>query len=103
LQRVRSLVDRSASASDWLRATPERCERLQRALHEAKTTALARIPHGRVLTIIYHDLLANARAQIDRVIDFLGLQVRPEQRERAHQMIDPHRVLRGLSGRKAIL
>jgi hypothetical protein len=31
-ESIRSLVDRSAKARGWLRATPEQCEWLQRAL-----------------------------------------------------------------------
>lgn len=86
-ESIRSLVDRSVKATDWLRATSEQCERLQRALWEAKTAALASAPEGHVLTLNYHDLLATPQVQVGRVVDFLGLRVRPEQRERAQQLI----------------
>ncbi len=82
-ESIRSLVDRSVKATDWLRATPEQCERLQRALCEAKTCALARLPAERVLTLSYHDLIASPHAQVRRIVEFLGLSVREEQRTAA--------------------
>ncbi|MBX3364019.1 MAG: sulfotransferase [Phycisphaeraceae bacterium] len=96
-ESIHSLVDRSAKAHGWLRATPELCERLQRALGEAKTEGLARVPEGRVLTVQYHDLLAGAEDSIDRVVAFLGLKVRPAQRSEALRLVAPARGVHALS------
>lgn len=100
-ESIRSLTDRSAKARGWLRATPEQCERLQRALDAAKRAALARIksvaaaahssgvPGPALLTIHYHDLLTEPASQIDRIIAFLALAVRPEQRQAAIELVAP--------------
>lgn len=90
-ESIRSLTDRSAKARGWLRATPEQCEKLQRALCDAKTTALARVSSDHVLPIRYHELLAEPATQVDRIIEFLGLQVRAEQRQAAIALVEPHR------------
>jgi len=86
-ESIRSLRERSAKARGWLRATAEQCERLQRALWAAKTEGLARVLEGRVLTLPYHDLVATPEAQADRIISFLALRVRAEQRERAVRLV----------------
>ncbi|MCK6483033.1 MAG: sulfotransferase [Phycisphaerae bacterium] len=102
-ESIRSLTDRSAKARGWLRATPEQCEALQRALDAAKRAGLARIeslaaaaqstaaPGLKLLTIRYHDLLADSAPHVDRVIAFLGLAVRPEQRQAAIALVEPPR------------
>lgn len=54
---------------------------------------LARVPEGRVLTVQYHDLLAHPQEEIASVVDFLELRVRPEQRARVGQLIDPTRAI----------
>ncbi len=90
-ESIRSLKNRSANARGWLRATPEQCERLQRALWEAKKDGLAKLASDRVLTVAYHDLVASPDAQADRIIGFLSLRVRAEQREQAIQMVYPQR------------
>jgi len=102
-ESIRSLTDRSAKAKGWLRASPERCEALQRALDAAKRAGLERIaalaetargagnPGPSVLTIHYHDLLANPTPEIDRIIEYLGLAVRPEQRQAAITLVEPQR------------
>lgn len=102
-ESIRSLTDRSAKAKGWLRASPERCEALQRALDAAKRAGLERIaalaetaraagkPGPSVLTIHYHDLLANPAPEIDRIIEYLGLAVRPEQRQAAIALVEPVR------------
>lgn len=90
-ESIRSLTDRSAKARGWLRATPGQCERLQRALWEAKATALVRVATDHMLTIRYHDLLATPSSQIDRIIEFLTLQVRAEQRQAAITLVEPSR------------
>lgn len=112
-ESIRSLTDRSAKARGWLRATPEQCEKLQRALDAAKRAGVAKIeslataglarlgdPAGRsdsessrasgpaLLTIHYHDLLADPSAHVDRIIAFLGLSVRNEQRDHAIGIVD---------------
>lgn len=86
-ESIRSLVDRSAAARGWLRASPEQCERLQRALWEAKTDGLARVPSDRVLTVRYHDLLADPRRVVERIAGSLGLPVRDEQLDRAAELV----------------
>ncbi len=119
-ESIRSLTDRSAKARGWLRATPDQCDRLQRALDAAKRAGLARIeslaasvvaargarsgdpacrsdtessgaPGPALLTIHYHDLLADPAAHVNRIITFLGLAVRPEQRQGALALVDPQR------------
>ncbi|MCK6499894.1 MAG: sulfotransferase, partial [Nitrospira sp.] len=102
-ESIRSLTDRSAKARGWLRATPEQCERLQRALHAAKRAGLAKIeslaaaahssgaPAAALLTIHYHDLLANPAPHVDGIIAFLGLAIRPEQRQAAIGLVEPQR------------
>ena len=102
-ESIHSLTDRSAKARDWLRATPEQCENLQRALDAAKRTSLARLeplaaaahssgaPGPTLLTIHYHALLADPASHIDRIIAFLGLAVRLEQRQAAVTLVEPMR------------
>lgn len=90
-ESIRSLTDRSAKARSWLRATPEQCDRLQRALDASKRDALARVSPDRVLTLHYHELLVDAASPIDRIIEFLGLQVRAEQRQAAIALVEPSR------------
>lgn len=90
-ESIRSLTDRSAKARGWLRAAPEQCEKLQRALCDAKTAALVRVASDHMLTIGYHDLLADVASQVDRIIAFLGLQVRAEQRQAATALVEPAR------------
>jgi len=80
-------VDRSAKARRWLRATPEQCERLQRALWGAKQEGLARVPEGRVLPVSYPALLAAPGGEKGRIVDFLGLRVRPDQHQRAMELV----------------
>lgn len=88
-ESIRSLTDRSGKARGWLRATPDQCERLQRALDAAKRNVLAKVPSDRVLAIRYQDLLAAPASQVDRIIDFLGLAIRPEQCEAAIGLVAP--------------
>jgi hypothetical protein len=95
-ESIRSLEDRSAKARGWLRATPEQCGRLQRALWEAKTEGLALVPGAHVLSILYHDLRAAPRAQVDLIAGFLGLRVGDEQRARALGLIDPERAFHAM-------
>lgn len=122
-ESIRSLADRSAKARGWLRATPEQCEKLQRALDAAKRAGLARIkslaapavaahgarsgdparsageessggpaaPGPALLTIHYHHLLVAPASHVDRIIAFLALAVRPEQRQGAIALIEPQR------------
>jgi len=66
---------------------PEQCERLQRALWEAKAEGLARTSEGRVLTVSYADLLAAPGRETGRIVDFLGLRVRPDQHQRAMELV----------------
>lgn len=75
----------------WLRATPEQCEKLQRALDAAKRDSLAQVSPDRVLTIRYHELLAEPATQVERIIQFLTLQVRTEQRQAAIALVEPFR------------
>lgn len=90
-ESIRSLTDRSEKARGWLRATPEQCEHLQRALDASKRDALARVSPDRVLTLHYHELLVDAASPIDWIIEFLGLQVRVEQRQAAIALVEPSR------------
>lgn len=90
-ESIRSLTDRSTKARGWLRATPNQCEKLQRALDAAKHAGLAKIAPDRVLAIRYHEMLAAPASQIDRIIAFLGLQVRAEQRQAAIALVEPSR------------
>jgi len=102
-ESIRSLTDRSAKARGWLRAMPDQCDRLQRATDAAKRAGLAKIesltaapnssgtPCPALLTIHYHDLLADPAAHVDRIIAFLNLAVRPEQRQAAIALIEPDR------------
>lgn len=84
---IRSLVDRSAKARGWLRATPEQCERLQRALWEAKVNGLARVASGSAHTVAYTDLLAAPAQVVDRTAGFLGLRTGEHQRNRAASLV----------------
>jgi hypothetical protein len=86
-ESIRSLVDRSAKARGWLRASPEQCEGLQRALWTARVAGLSRIPDRRLLTVHYHDLVANSQRQVDRIARFLGLRVGDEQRARSAAIV----------------
>jgi len=95
-ESIRSLVDRSANARGWLRATPEQCERLQRALWEAKMRGLACVPAGRALSVGYHALMRDPPGQIERVVEFLDLRAQSEQRARASHLVDPAKANRAL-------
>lgn len=92
-ESIRSLTDRSAKATAWLHATPEQCKRLQRTLDNAKSTGLQQVTPDRVLTIQYHNLLAHPAHEVDRVIDYLDLTVRPKQRRHAIALVEPERKL----------
>lgn len=81
----------TAKAHGWLHATLDQCENLQRALCDAKTAALARVAADHMLTIRHYDLLADPASQVDRIIEFLTLQVRAEQRQAALEMAQPAR------------
>jgi len=65
---------------------------LQRSLWGAKTTGLAEVPSHRVLTVRYHNLLADPAAEVERLTEFLDLQVRLAQRERAVELVRPVRL-----------
>jgi len=88
-ESIRSLVDRSAKARGWLRATPEQCEQLQRALWQSQVAGLEMVPHERVLPVGYHNLLADPIEEIERITEFLGLQVRSAQRKSAVELVRP--------------
>ncbi len=88
---IRSLTDRSAKVRGWLRASPEQSERLQRALDDAKRVALAKISSGQMLTIPYHDLLAEPASHVDRIVRFLDLRVGPQQLRAANALVEPSR------------
>ena len=88
-ESIRSLIDRSAKARGWLRATPEQCERLQQALWHAKTKALAKVPSDRLLTVRYHDLLVAPDGEVERITEFLDLNVRSAQRDSAVDLVRP--------------
>ena len=88
-ESVRSLINRSAKARGWLRATPERCGHLQRALWQAKAAGLEMVRQERVLTVCYHNLLADPAAEVERIIAFLDLQVSPAQSSEAQRLVIP--------------
>ncbi|GJQ27792.1 MAG: hypothetical protein HBSAPP02_28240 [Phycisphaerae bacterium] len=90
-ESIRSLTDRSAEARGWLRATPDQCDRLQRALDAAKCVTLARVSPERMLTIRYHDLLADPASHVDRIVRFLDLRVGPQQLRAANALVEPSR------------
>ncbi|MCK6455285.1 MAG: sulfotransferase domain-containing protein [Phycisphaerae bacterium] len=48
-------------------------------------------PGAALLTIRYQDLLADPTSHADRIIVFLGLAIRPEQRQAAIKLIEPAR------------
>lgn len=97
-ESIRSLVDRSAKARGTLRATPERCERLQRTLWEAKTRGLAQVPRGRVLTLPYEALLADPDGEVSRLVRHLALPVRQGQLDRAAGIVARRGQESGLPG-----
>ncbi len=90
-ESIRSLTDRSEKARGWLRAPADQCDRLQRALDAAKRAALARVSPARMVTIRYHELLINPAPHVDRIIEFLQLQVRAEQHRAAIALVEPNR------------
>ncbi len=92
-ESIRSLVDRSAHARGWLRAPPEQCERLQRALWEAKIEALARVPEGRVLTLPYQALLVDPCREVGQIARRLSLPVRQGQLDRAASIVARRRAV----------
>lgn len=94
-ESIRSLKDRSAKARGWLQAKPEQCERLQRALWEAKMEGLARVPARRVLTVRYHDLLHDSHREISRIIDHLHLRVSEAQQTSAAAIVGQSRDFSG--------
>jgi hypothetical protein len=96
-ESIRSLVDRSAKARGWLRATPKQCERLQRAL-DAKTSSLKRLPDDRVITVHYSDVTASAEATVSTLARFLGLAVADPQIAVAAALVRPRTTRPGTQG-----
>ncbi|QKK08485.1 MAG: hypothetical protein HND58_10055 [Planctomycetota bacterium] len=94
-ESIRSLVDRSAKARGWLRATPEQCERLQRALWEAKTEGLARVPTNRKFTIEYGRLTDDPESVVTSLAASLGLTVATRQLAAAAELVRPKTTQRG--------
>jgi hypothetical protein len=94
-ESIRSLVDRSAKARGWLRATPEQCERLQRALWEAKTEGLARVPTNRKFTIEYGRLTDDPESVVTSLAASLGLAVATRQLAAAAELVRPKTTQRG--------
>jgi len=70
-ESITSLKKRSARESDWLHITDDQAEAVQRWLWERKTTFLAEVEH---LTIEFDDLRANPTGQIERIIEYLGIE-----------------------------
>lgn len=90
-ESIASLTSRSARAHKSIQATPSECERLQRSLWQAKERMLPQIPGDRLLTIQHGALMSSPAVEVDRVIGFLGLKVRPEQRQQAIELVEPSR------------
>jgi len=88
-ESIRSLIDRSARETGWLRATPKQCEQLQHTLWDTQVHHLAKVPDDRVLTVQYDDLLTDPAAEVDRITAFLHLNVRSAQRKSAVGLVRP--------------
>ena len=88
-ESVRSLIDRSARETGWLNASPEQCATLQHTLWDTQVHHLAKVSSDRVLRVRYDALLADPANEVDRMTEFLGLQVRPNQREHAVELVRP--------------
>jgi len=65
-----SLNRRSAEAEGWLHITDEQVEKVQRWMWERKRPLLAKVGH---LTVNFDNLLTDSVRQIERVIEYLGL------------------------------
>jgi hypothetical protein len=79
-ESIASLKKRSAKSNDWLRINDERAEAVQRWLWDRKTEFIGEVEH---LTVEFDDLLSDPAAQVERVIEFLGLEPTDEQRAAA--------------------
>ena len=84
---IESLVARSARATG-LHATREECETLQRSLHDSLREFLRDRPHLRVAS---ENLLRFPAREIDRVIEYLGLDPTPDERAAAIEHVEPAR------------
>ena len=77
-ESVASLQARSRKASGWLAVSDEQAEAVQRFLWDRKRELLARVEH---LTVRYHDLVDDPAREVERIVDFLGID--PDPRARA--------------------
>ncbi len=96
-ESIRSLQQRSATTDQaWIRTTPEAAEALQRWLDETKRAFLAGIDH---LTVHYHDLLADPRREVQRIVDFIGISPAASQVRYAVEHVRP--AMRHFAGAEA--
>lgn len=85
-ESIASLKTRSRNAKGWLGVSDEQCEAVQRWLWESKNEFLQRVDH---LTIDYPNLLTDPACEIDRIVEYLGLEVDDPQRQAAIDHVKP--------------
>lgn len=87
---IASLQTRSRKhLGEWLGATDDQCEALQRSLLQHREEFLASYPEVPVHRILFADLTANPSSEIERLIQFLGITPTDEQFEAAVNHVQP--------------
>lgn len=82
---IASLQARSRRSTGWLRIDDEQADVVQRFLWEQKRALL---DNAVSLTVDYRNLVENPRREIDRLVDFLGLDPRADDRAHAQAHVE---------------
>ena len=94
-ESIASLQTRSRRSSGWIAAKDADAERVQRWLWESKQAFLQQVPH---LDVRFADLLADPRAEIERVAGWLRIDRVEYDVARAVAHVRPERATHSVSG-----
>ena len=87
-ESIESLIRRQAPRKGPT-GDPVALEAHQRWLYEGKQQTLERIPEDRRIKIEYHALLANPRQEIERLVEWIGLDIREDAIKAAIASVNP--------------
>jgi hypothetical protein len=93
-ESIASLQTRSRRATGWIAAKDADAERVQRWLWESKQELLRQVPH---LDVQYADLLADPRAEVDRIAAWLRIVPPDYAVARAVAHVQPQRATHSFS------